>query len=67
MVLKERGVIVMTTSDGRVVQWLERFSDKEEVAGSIPAAPTDNFSIEKLQITPWWKIGAKRRKKPTVS
>jgi hypothetical protein len=25
---------------GRVVQWLERFSDKEEVGGSIPPPPT---------------------------
>lgn len=26
--------------DGRVAQWLERFSDKEEVEGSIPSMPT---------------------------
>ena len=26
--------------EGRVAQWLERFSDKEEVEGSIPSMPT---------------------------
>ena len=39
------------TKIGRVVQWLERFSDKEEVAGSIPAPPTSEmYIIDKVVI-----------------